>query len=104
MTAIARLVGLALVAAALTGCVAAPTRPDLERLYRVGAANADATPLVIIPGLFGSKLRDRDTKVEVWPGKWNDILWSDYRVLALDFDPQTLAVRPDNLEAFDIAE
>lgn len=95
---------LAAVTLLLGACTAAPTRPDLARLYRVGAANADATPLIVIPGLFGSKLRDRDTKVEVWPGKWNDILWSDYDVLALDFDPRTLAVRPDNLEAFDIAE
>jgi len=32
------------------------------------------------------------------------ILFDDYRQLALDFDRETLAVRPDNLEAFDIAE
>ena len=32
------------------------------------------------------------------------ILFGDYHQLALDFDRTTLAVRPDNLEAFDIAD
>src|SRR5512145_450422 len=73
---------LVLVAAALLGCAAPPSRPDLARLYRVGAATADTTPLIVIPGIFGSKLRQRTNGVEVWPGRWNDVLWSDYAGLA----------------------
>ena len=99
-----RLLVLLAVSTLLGACGLMPTRPDLARLYRVGAATADPTPLIVIPGIFGSKLRDRTTGVEVWPGPWSDVLWSDYAHLALDFDPATLAVRPDNLEAFDIAD
>jgi pimeloyl-ACP methyl ester carboxylesterase len=54
--------------------------------------------------VFGSKLRNRTTGIEAWPGTAQMILFGDYRELALDFDPATLAVRPDNLEAFDIAD
>ena len=92
------------VLAALAACTNVTARPDLARLYRVGTENADITPVILIPGLFGSKLRDRTTGVEMWPGSWRDVLWGDYRDLALAFDPATLQVRPDNLEAFDIAE
>src|SRR5438046_8161730 len=88
---------------ALAGCATA-THPDLARLYRVGTQFADTTPVIVIPGVFGSKLRDRSTGVEAWPGTTRMILFDDYRHLALDFDRTTLAVRPDNLEAFDIAD
>ena len=33
-----------------------------------------------------------------------DVLWSDYRGLALEFDPETLAVRGDDVEAYDLAD
>jgi pimeloyl-ACP methyl ester carboxylesterase len=88
----------------LAGCGGNPARPDLGRLYRAGTQFADTTPVIVIPGVFGSKLRDRSTGVEAWPGTTRMILFDDYRQLALDFDRETLAVRPDNLEAFDIAE
>jgi pimeloyl-ACP methyl ester carboxylesterase len=100
-----RLAGCILVAAlALACCGERPTRPDLGRLYRVGTTFADTTPVIIIPGVFGSKLRDRTSGIEVWPGTARMILFGDYRDLALDFDPATLSVRPDNLEAFDITD
>ncbi len=95
---------LALAALALAACTKPPAGPDLGRLYRAGTQFADATPVILIPGLFGSKLRDRTTGVEVWPGSARMILFGDYQQLALDFDRTTLAVRPDNLEAFDIAD
>jgi pimeloyl-ACP methyl ester carboxylesterase len=90
-------------ACVLAAC-SVPQRPDLGRLYRVAAESPDETPVVLIPGLFGSKLRDRTTGVEVWPGAWTRVLFSDYGDLALDFDPVTLDVRHDRLEAFEIAE
>ena len=95
---------LALAALLLAACSKTPAGPDLGRLYRAGTQFADLTPVILIPGLFGSKLRDRTTRVEVWPGSARMILFGDYRQLALDFDRSTLAVRPDNLEAFDIAD
>ena len=86
------------------GACSYPTRPDLGRLYRIGTEWADPTPVIIIPGVFGSKLRDRATGAEAWLGSWNTVLFGEYRNLALDFDRQTLQVRADDLEAFDIAE
>jgi pimeloyl-ACP methyl ester carboxylesterase len=91
-------------ALALAACAGSPARPDLGRLYHVGTEFADTTPVIVIPGVFGSKLRDRTTGIEAWPGSARMILFGDYRELALEFDPKTLAVRPDNLEAFDIAD
>ncbi|MFZ6744066.1 lipase/acyltransferase domain-containing protein [Undibacterium sp. JH2W] len=87
----------------LLSCASAP-RPDLSRLYRLGDQAVDNTPVILIPGLFGSKLRSRSTGKEVWPGSASDILFGDYGHLALHFDPQTLQVLPDDLEAFDLAD
>ncbi len=93
----------ALLCLLLAACATAP-RPDLARLYRVADNASDTTPVVLIPGLFGSKLRDRQTGAEVWPGSGYDVLFSDYQRLALRFDPTSLQVLPDSLEAYDIAD
>jgi pimeloyl-ACP methyl ester carboxylesterase len=90
-------------AAAVAAC-SAPLRPDLARMYRVEAISPDVTPVILIPGLFGSKLRNRATGIEVWPGTWQRILFDEYHDLELAFDPVTLEVRRDDLEAFGIAE
>jgi len=95
---------LALVALLAGACTKASPGPDLAWLYGVGTQFADTTPVILIPGLFGSRLRDRTTGVEVWPGTAWMLLFDDYHELALDFDRTTLSVRPDNLEAFDIAD
>lgn len=60
--------------------------------------------MIVIPGLFGSRLRDRETGVEVWPGGVSDLLFGEYRSLALKFDAGTLQVIPDKLEAFGLAD
>ena len=99
-----RLAGLLALCAALVGCAEEPARPDLARLYRVGGEGADTTPVIVIPGLFGSRLRDRTTGAEIWPGSAEMILFDDYRSLRLDFDRATLQVRPDNIEAFGITD
>ncbi len=99
-----RLAGILALCAALAACADEPARPDLARLYRVGSQGADTTPVIVIPGLFGSRLRDRTTGAEVWPGSAEMILFDDYHSLALDFDRATLQVRPDNVEAFGITD
>jgi pimeloyl-ACP methyl ester carboxylesterase len=81
-----------------------PSAPDLERLYHAGADPRDTTPVIVIPGLFGSKLRNRATGTEVWPGSPTTILFHDYRDIALDFERTTLVVAMDDLEAFDVAD
>jgi pimeloyl-ACP methyl ester carboxylesterase len=98
-----RAVATLVLACILVAC-SLPERPDLGRLYSVAAKSPDSTPVILIPGLFGSKLRDRSTGIEVWPGTWSRVLFSDYADLALTFDPSTLEVRPDEFEAFEIAE
>ncbi len=90
--------------AALAACTQEPARPDLARLYRTGSEYYDTTPVILIPGLFGSRLRNRVTGSEVWPGSAQMILFDDYRNIALDFDPATLQIRDDDLEASGITD
>jgi len=85
----------------VAGCGDAP-RPDLARLYRV--AGMDAAPVILIPGVFGSRLRDRASGDEVWPGPWWRVLFSSYDDLALEFDAQTLRPKASKLEPYGIAE
>jgi pimeloyl-ACP methyl ester carboxylesterase len=99
--AISRFKALCLCIAMAAACSDTP-RPDLARLYRVGMS--DAAPVILIPGVFGSRLRDRTTGDEVWPGPWWRILFSSYPELALDFDPKTQQPLPSRLEPFGIAE
>lgn len=59
---------LLLLAAGLAGC-AAPTRaPDLGALYDEAAQNVgdDRNPVIVIPGILGSKLEDASSSVPVW--------------------------------------
>ncbi|MFZ6863615.1 lipase/acyltransferase domain-containing protein [Undibacterium sp. Ji67W] len=94
---------LLFISSLLFACASTP-RPDLSRLYRISDQTKDNTPVILIPGLFGSKLRDKQTGKEVWPGSATDVLFSNYQQLALKFDHQTLQVLPDNLEAYDVAD
>ncbi|MEP6941977.1 MAG: hypothetical protein ABI981_03520 [Betaproteobacteria bacterium] len=90
--------------ALLGACSQQPSRPDLARLYRINSALPDNTPVIVIPGVFGSKLRDRVTGTEAWPGATRMLLFGDYRDIALGFDADTLAVKTDGLEAFAITD
>ena len=77
--------------------------PSLIR-FSMSPFLADTTPVIVIPGLFGSRLRDRTTGAEIWPGSTQMILFDDYHSLRLDFDRTSLQVRPDNNEAFGITD
>jgi len=100
----ARLIAMVVLAAGLLGCRESP-RPDLKRLYQLGTPDAEAAaPVILIPGAFGTRLRDRVSGEEIWPGPWWRILFSSYPELALDIDPATNAPRPSPLEAAGIAE
>ncbi|UUZ65560.1 hypothetical protein LP417_14480 [Polaromonas sp. P1-6] len=93
-----------LLLAGLLGCSESP-RPDLKRLYQLGTPDTEAAaPVILIPGAFGTRLRDRLSGEEIWPGPWWRILFSSYPELALDIDPATNAPRPSRLEASGIAE
>ena len=100
----ARLIAMVVLAAGLLGCSESP-RPDLKRLYQLGTPSAEAAaPVILIPGAFGTRLRDRVSGEEIWPGPWWRILVSSYPELALDIDPATNAPRPSPLEAAGIAD
>lgn len=65
---------LAVPVAALLGCVSLQgTEPDLERLYGVHAG-AHRAPVIVIPGVFGSRLHDPESDREVWPGGSLDLI------------------------------
>lgn len=89
----ASLLALTLVLAA---CAASPTAPDLERLYRTARDNPEQPPLILIPGVLGSRLEDSRGR-EVWPGTLWKLLSSRYPELALRIDPHTLEPVADEL-------
>jgi len=90
--------------AALAACTHNPTRPDLRRLYQSANLAVQQPPLIIIPGIMGSQLRDRTTHQVVWLGSLPHVIFNRFDDLALDIDPDTLASTPGNLEAFALTD
>lgn len=88
---------LAAGAAAVAGCALRHSRPQLEVLY--GKARHER-PLVLVPGAFGSTLRERATGHEAWPQSDSRLLFSNYRHLELPIDPATLEPVEGQLEAY----
>jgi len=87
---------LLLLATTVTGCMTS-RMPDLTHLYEAHAVTGDRVPVIIIPGMLGSRLVDRATGLEAWPGSTRKLLTSGYRELALQIDPATLEPRDDGL-------
>lgn len=81
-TLLRRLPWLLLASLVLAACSSAPSRPDLARLYEAEAANPAQPPVILIHGLMGSTLVERDTGKEYWPGGLGALAFSDYRELA----------------------
>lgn len=77
-------------------------QPPLSALYRPTRDSLDQPPLIVIPGTFGSRLRDRRSGIEIWPGTAADLVASDYRGLELDIDPDTLEPEAADIEAYDV--
>jgi pimeloyl-ACP methyl ester carboxylesterase len=82
------------------GCAGA-RRPDLQRLYAASPGEAPVPPVIIVPGILGSRLRDSATGEELWPGSPYHMIFSP-RPLALEIDPTTLEPRPDAVIADDL--
>lgn len=66
----------------LAACAGTPERPDLARLYEADAQNPNQPPIVLIHGLMGSTLVEKDTGKEFWPGGLGTLAFSEYRELA----------------------
>lgn len=93
-----------LAAGLCAGACARLERPPLGSLYRPTHTTVDQPPLVLIPGAFGSRLRDRRSGREIWPGSAAALLASNYRRLEVDVDPDTLGPRAADVEAYDVFE
>ena len=66
----------------LAGCASSGKRPDLARLYETQPLDPAQPPVILIHGLMGSTLVERDTGKEYWPGGLGTLAFSDYRELA----------------------
>ncbi len=86
---------------ATAGC-ARSRAPHLARLYRDLGPEDGQPPLIVIPGAFGSQLRDKRTRREIWPESDVSLLLSNYEQIELAIDPETLEPITGNVEAFDI--
>ncbi len=85
----------------LAGC-AVRKGPPLGPLYAPTQATVGQPPLVLIPGAFGSSLRERRTGREIWPRSGPRLLMGKYRDLEVAIDPATLEPRPGEVEAYEI--
>ncbi len=95
------IVGIAAVAALGAAQLWRSRAPDLRRLYASGMEAVRVPPVIIIPGILGSRLRERGSGHELWPGSIYNVLFSA-RSLALEIDPKTLEPRADDIEAYDL--
>jgi len=94
-----------------SGCTHAPV-PDLQRLYETRPLTRDTTivtgvvetPVILVHGVFGARLRDRDTGQEFWPGGITSLLFNSYDDIALPIDVDTLQPAATDLEAYAITD
>lgn len=77
-------------------------KPDLARLYLQHGTDHSNTPLILLHGTMGSKLRMIDSHEQVWPGKINQLIFSNYKKLANQIDPERIEVVPSNIESYAI--
>lgn len=79
---------------ALAGCGTIARKPDLQRLYVSSQKAVDQPPVILIPGIMGTRLLDDDGD-ERWVGSIWKAYFSSFRDLALPIDPQTLLPLPN---------
>lgn len=85
------------------GCSPIPERPPLKELYQ-NYDGDNQPPLVLIPGAFGSRLRDVRSGRELWPGSDAKLLLSNYMGLEVSIDEETLNPRVDQVESYRLFE
>ena len=90
---------LAIAASALLLGSCATGGPAIEQLYPAHAANRERVPVILIPGLLGSRLARSEDGRELWPGSTRKLLTSGYEELSLRIDPETLEPIDDGLVA-----
>lgn len=75
--------------AAMGACGLIPNKPDLQRLYQSSRQAHDQPPVILIPGIMGSRLLEDDGR-ERWVGPPMKAIFSEFHNLALEIDPETL--------------
>ncbi len=86
----------------MLGACQSNKKPDLAQLYQQHATDHSNTPLVLIHGTMGSKLRFKETQQQVWPGKINQLIFSNYKKLANRIDASGLDVVEPDIESYAI--
>ena len=86
----------------LAGC--STIGPAADQFYPAHSATLARVPVILIPGLLGSRLVRSSDGVELWPGGTRKLLTSNYADLALRIDPATLEPVDDGLVPGDIFE
>lgn len=88
----------------LISCHTKENQPDLNRLYSFEDHSVPQPPVIVIPGILGSRLRHRATGEELWPGSAWNLLLGRKDQLALKIDPVSLEPVDDGTEAFGLFE
>lgn len=73
--------------------------PELSYDVREHGRRSQPNPVVVIPGIASSNLRNSITDEEYWFGPWYKVFFSDYSELELAINPQTLEPMPSHLKA-----
>lgn len=79
-------------------------RPDLKRLFAASNEVEDQPPVIFLHGVLGSRLRDKQSKEEVWFASPLKLLFGDYNHLSLDIDAETLEVKDSPYEEYALAD
>ena len=107
-----KIAALAFVVISINAC-SSNVIPDLSRLYKTAElpsrsqetrSNNLQPPVILIHGAFGSRLNDRETNEEHWPGSLWRILFSDYEDIALSINTKSLMPTTSNLVATDVTD
>ena len=83
-----------LLLAVFAGCGSNPQAPDLKRLYGSSSGAVEQPPVILVPGIMGSRLEHPDAHRETWPGSLRKLLFNDYADLAFEIDAETLEPKP----------
>ncbi|MFU8833196.1 MAG: alpha/beta fold hydrolase, partial [Wenzhouxiangella sp.] len=85
-------------ASSLAGCATTvPRQPDLVRLYETARTEISQPPIILIPGLMGSRLTS-ESEGEIWPGSFFNVLFSRFESSALAIDPEALLPMTGDME------
>jgi pimeloyl-ACP methyl ester carboxylesterase len=80
-------------------------KPDLAHLYETSyTINETPAPVILIHGIMGSKLRDKNSLKELWFGSLKSLLFSNYKHIGLEINPETLEPIGSEVEPFEIAD